>query len=123
MSTEDILPQYLRLELFGLNIKARESALGVRDIDPTIRRTLHRTEHTRTSGGPLETDIKHGLEGTTVVLAFLSDLVFAVGFGDTLERLVKSKFGKRATGEKETGGIGSSPVGETVLDAITGKFV
>lgn len=123
MSTEDILPQYVRLKLLGLNIEARESALGVRDKDPTIRRTLHRTEHTRTSRSSLKTNIKHGLEGATVILAAPSDLVFAVGLGDTLERFAKAELGERAAGEQETGGIGGSPVGETVLDTVAGEFV
>lgn len=123
MSTKDILPQNLRLKLFRLNIESREPALGVRDKDPAIRRTLHRTKHTRTSGRPLKTDIKHSFEGTAAVIVVLGHFVFTVGFSDTLEGLAEAELGERAAGEKETGSVGGSPVGETVLDAVAGEFV
>lgn len=123
MSAKDILPQNICLELFRLDIESREPAIGMGNKDPAIRRTLHRAKHTRASGRPLKTDIKHGLEWTTVILVGPGDLVFAVGFNDTLERVRETELGERAAGEEETGSVGSSPVGETVLDAVAGELV
>lgn len=123
MSAKDILPQNFRLELLRLNIESREPAFGVRDKDPAVRRTLHGTKHTRTSGRPLEADIEHGFERTTFVLVVPGNLVFTVGFSDALEGLAEAELGERAAGEKETGSVGSGPVGETVLDAVAGELV
>lgn len=124
MTAKDVLPQNLRLELLSLDIETREPALGVRDEDPAIRSTLHRTEHTRTSGSPLEANIEHSLEGTAIVLlAVLGQLVFTISLGDALERLVKAELGEGAAGKEETGSVGGSPVGETVLDPVAGELV
>lgn len=123
MSAKDILPQNLGLKLLRLDIESREPAFGVRDKDPAVRRTLHRTKHTRTSGRPLKADIEHGFERTAFVLVVPGNLVFAVGFGDALEGLAEAELGERAAGEEEAGGVGSGPVGETVLDAVAGELV
>lgn len=123
MSTKDILPQHLRLELLRLDIEAREPALRVGDEDATVRRALHRTKHPRAGGGPLQADIENGLERAAVVLAVLGDLVLAVGFRDALERVAEAELGEGATCEEEPGSVGSSPVGEAVLDAVAGELV
>lgn len=61
----DILPQHLGIQFLGLEIEARESALAMRDIQPTIASALHGTEGTGTSRGPVKPNIQVGLEGTS----------------------------------------------------------
>jgi hypothetical protein len=95
----------------------------VGDVDSTIAGTLHGTENTGTSGGPLKTDIENGLEGAAALLRLLGELVLTVGLGNTLEFLVQAELGESTAGEKETGSVGGGPVGETVLDAVAGELV
>ena len=74
----------------------------------------------------METDIKVGLEGTAHLalnLSSLGELELTVNLLDTLEGLVKLELSESAAGKKETGGVGSGPVGKTVLDAVAGKLV
>jgi hypothetical protein len=98
----------------------------VRDEQATIGTTFHGTKDTSTSRGTVKTNIQVGLERTTflaVNLGGLGHLVLSVNLLNTLEAVLKAELGKSSAGEEKTSGIGSSPVGETVLDAVPGKLV
>lgn len=126
VTAEDVLAESLGIELLALNVVTGESALGVGNVKTTIRSTLHGTKDTGTSGGTVETDIEEGLEGPallTINLSSLGELVLSVNLLNTSEGLVKLELGKSAAGQQKTSGVRSSPVGETVLDAVSGKLV
>jgi hypothetical protein len=126
VTAEDVLPQSVGIELLRLDVEAGETALRVGDEQTTVRSTLHGTEDTGTSGGTVQTDIKVGLEGAallTVDLDGLGQLELSIDLLNTGEVLIELQLGKRATSQKETSGVGSGPVGETVLDAVAGKLV
>jgi hypothetical protein len=98
----------------------------VRDEDTTVGSTLHGTEDTGTSGGTGKTNIEEGLEGAAGALIGLSSLgegELTIGFLNTSEVLVKSELLEGTAGKEETCGIGGSPVGQTVGDAITLELV
>jgi hypothetical protein len=46
-----------------------------------------------------------------------------IGLSETFVLVSKTELGEDTTGQKETSGIGSSPVGQTTLDTESGKFV
>lgn len=126
VATEDVAAESLGVELLGLNIVTGEAVLGVGDEDTTIGGTLHGTEDTGTGGGADKTNIKEGLEGTAgalVGLDGLSELVFTVSLLDTSELLVKAELLEGTAGKEETGGVGGSPVGQTLGDTIALELV
>jgi len=117
----DILLQGLGIELLGLHVVTRESVLRVRDEDTAVGSTLHGAEDTGTSGGAGQTNIKEGLEGAALLAILLSGLgegILSVSLLDTGEGLVEAELLENTAGDQKTGGVGSSPVGQTVVDTI-----
>ena len=126
VATEDVVAESLGVELLGLDVVTGKAALGVGDEDTTVGGTLHGGEDTGTSGGAVKTNIKESLEGaagTVIGLSGLSQSVLALRLLNTGELIGKAELGQGAAGEEETGGIGSSPVGKAVLDAIALQLV
>jgi hypothetical protein len=98
----------------------------VRDEDTTVGSTLHGTEDTGTSGGTGKTDIKESLEGAAGALVGLDGLgesVLTISLLNTGELLVNAELLEGTAGKEETGGVGGSPVGQTVGDAIALELV
>lgn len=126
VATEDVVAESLSVELLGLDVETGEAALGVGNEDTTVGGTLHGTEDTGTSGGTGKTDIKESLEGAAGALVGLSGLgegVLTIGLLDTGELLIQAELLEGTAGEEETGGVGGSPVGQTVGDAIALELV
>lgn len=126
VTTGDVLAEGLGVELLGLDVVSGETVLGVGDEDTTVGGTLHGTEDTGTGGGTDKTNVKEGLEGTAgalVGLDGLSELVLTVGFLDTSELLVKAELLEDTAGEEQTGGVGGSPVGQTLGETVALEFV
>ena len=122
----DVLAEGLGVELLGLDVESGETVLGVGDEDTTVGGTLHGTEDTGTSGGTDKTNIKEGLEGTAgtlVGLDGLSELVLTVGLLDTSELLGQAELGEDTAGEEQTGGVGGSPVGQTLGETVALELV
>jgi hypothetical protein len=122
----DVLAESLGIELLGLNVVTGETVLGVRDEETTVGGTLQGTEDTGTGGGTDKTDIEEDLEGAAGTLVGLSSLgqgVFTVSLLNTLEGVVELELLEETASEKETSGVGSGPVGQTVLDSIALQFV
>ena len=124
VSTEDVFLQHLRVQRLALRIIARESLLRVGNEDATIARSLKRTKDSRASRCALEANIQVCLEWPRSVL-----IVEGLSHGDLAGRLShtfifvrKTEFVKCSAGDEKAGSIGSSPVGETVVDAIAGEF-
>lgn len=121
VATEDVVSEGVSVELLGLHVVTGESLLAVGDEDTTVRGTLHGTKDTGTGGGALETDIEDDLEGaalTIVGLGGLGEGELTVSLLDTSEVLVEAELLEGAAGDEETGGVGSGPVGKTVLDTV-----
>lgn len=126
VATEDVVAESLSVELLGLDVETGEAALGVGDEDTTVGGTLHGTEDTGTSGGTGKTDIKESLEGAAGALVGLSSLgegVLTIGLLNTGELLIQAELLEGTAGKEETGGVGGSPVGQTVGDAIALELV
>lgn len=118
---EDVLAEGLSVELLGLNVETGETLLGVGDVKTTVGGTLHGGEDTGTSGGAGETDIEVDLEGAallTVDLGGLGQGELAISLLNTSERVLDAELGKGTAGDQETDGVGGSPVGKTVLNAV-----
>ena len=126
VTAEDVLLEGLGIELLGLHVEAGETVLGVGDEDTAVGGTLHGTEDTGTGGGAGKTDIKEALEGAALAivgLGGLGELVLTISLLNTLEGLVEAELLEDTAGEEETSGVGSSPVGETVLNAVGTELV
>lgn len=126
VATEDVLAQSLGVQLLGLHVVSRETLLGVRDVETTIRRTLHGTENTGTGGGPSKTNIEVRLEwaaGLAIDFGWLGDGELAVGLLNALESLVKLELAERAAGKQKTGAVGGGPVGQAVGDTVAFELV
>ena len=122
----DVLAESLSIELLGLNVVTGETVLGVRNEETTVGGTLQGTEDTGTGGGTDKTDIEEDLEGAAGTLVGLSSFgqgVFTVSLLNTLEGVVELELLEETASEKETGGVGSGPVGQTVLDSVALQFV
>jgi hypothetical protein len=126
MATVDVLAEGVGIELLGLNVETGETVLGVGDEDATVGGTLESTEDTGTSGGTGQTDIQVGLEGAALTIVGLGSLgqgVLSIGLLDTSEGLVNAELLEGTAGDQETGGVGGSPVGQAVLDAVGTQLV
>lgn len=124
VATDNVLLKDLGVEFLGLGVVTRESLLAVGDEDTTVRGTLHGTEDTGTSGSASETDIEVALEGTgLVVTEGLNELELTSGLNNTLVLVGKAKLGEGSSGNEETGSVTGGPVGETVLDAVSGELL
>lgn len=126
VATEDVAAESLGVELLSLNVETGEAVLGVGDEDTTVRGTLHGTENTGTGGGTDKTNVKEGLErtaGALVGLDGLGELVLTVSLLDTSELLVNTELLEGTAGKEKTGGVGGSPVGQTLGDTIALELV
>lgn len=126
VTADNVLAESLGIELLRLDIETGESVLGVRNEDATVGGTLHGTEDTGTSGGTGKTDIEEGLEGAALAIVGLGSLsqgVLAISLLNTGEVAVNSELLEGTAGDQQTGSIGSSPVGQAVLDAVGAELV
>lgn len=126
VATEDVATESLGIKLLGLDVEAREAVLGVGDEDTAIRSTLHGTEDTGTGRGTDKTNIEEGLEraaGAIIGLSGLGEGVLAIGLFDTSELLVKAELDQGTTGKQQASGVGGSPVGQTLGDAVALQLV
>jgi hypothetical protein len=113
----------LGIEFLGFGIETGESSLRVGDEDTSIGSTLHGTEDTGTSRGTGETDIEEALEGTGFTLDRLDEFEFSGRLSESLVLVSEAELGKSTTSAEKSGSVASRPVGETVLDTVTGEFV
>lgn len=121
VASEDVLAERLGVKLLGLDIVTREAVLGVGHVEATVGSTLHGAEDAGTSGGTGKTNIKEDLEGAALVtidLDGLGELVLAIRLLNTGEVLIDLELLQGTAGKEQTGSVGGSPVGKTVLDAI-----
>lgn len=126
VGTVDVVLEGLGVELLGLDVVTGETAVGVGDEDTTVGGTLHGSEDTVTGGGADKTNIEEGLEGAALAIIGLDGLGESVLTGsllDTLELLVKVELLEDTAGKEKTGGVGSSPVGKTLVNAVLGELV
>jgi hypothetical protein len=123
MNTIDVVTEEFIIVGLGLNVETRETVTVVGDKDTTIGSTLHGTENTSTSGGTSETDIEESLERTRSILSSFNQLNGTIGFSETFVLVSKTELGKSTTGKEETSSVSRSPVGQTTLNTVTGKFV
>jgi hypothetical protein len=123
VNTVDVVTEEFIIVGLGLDIETRETVTVVGDEDTTIGSTLHGTEDTSTSGGTSETDIEESLERTRSILSSFDQLNGTIGLSETFVLVSKTELGKSTTGKEETSSISRSPVGQTTLDTVTGKFV
>lgn len=124
VSSEDVFLQYLRVQRLIFRIIARESLVRVGDEDATIAGSLERTKDSRASRCALEASIQVCLEwaGGVLIVEGLSHAHLAGGFLHTFIFVREIEPGECSAGDEEAGSIGSSPVGETVIDAVAGEF-
>jgi hypothetical protein len=124
VATDNVLGEDLLVERLGLGVVTGETLLRVGNVHATVRGTLHGTEQTGTGRGAAETDIEVGLERAgLVVTEGLGDGESPIGLGNTLVLVGEAELGEGTAGGKETGSVGSSPVGKTVLDAVAGELL
>lgn len=127
VATVDVLAEGLGVKLLSLHVETGETVLGVGNEDATVRGALHGTEDTGTGGGADETDIEEGLEGAAALailtLSSLGQSVLAIGLLNTGELLLEAELLEGAAGDQQTGGVCSSPVGQTVLDTVGAELV
>lgn len=126
VTTEDVLAEGVGVELLALHVVSGESLFRVGNQDATVGGALHGTEYTGTSGGSGKTNIKEGLEGSSLAVIGLRSLgegELTIGLLDTDEVAVKAELLENTTGDQKTGGIGGSPVGEAVLNAVSLQLV
>jgi hypothetical protein len=123
VNTVDVVTEEFIIVGLGFDIETRETVTVVGNVETTIGSTLHGTKDTGTSGGTGKTNIEEGLEGTGTFFVGLDQLDGTIGLSETFVLVSKTKLGEDTTGQKETGSISGSPVGQTTLNTESGKFV
>jgi len=126
VTAADVLLESLGVELLGLDVVTGETVLGVGDEDTTVGSTLHGAEDTGTSGSAGKANIEEGLEGAALAVLGLSGLgesELTIGLLNTSEVLVHAELLEGTAGDEQTGSVGSSPVGKTVLNPVGLKLV
>lgn len=124
VATVDVLFQDFGVEFLGFNVETGESLLVVGNVDTTVRGTLDGTEDSVTGRRSLQTDIQERLEGSGfTVTEGLGQGHGSIGFSNTFVLVRQAELGQSSSGTEETGGVGGGPVGETVVDAESGKLL
>lgn len=126
VATEDVPAEGVGIEFLGFLVVAGESLLVVWDEETAVGGTLHGTKDTGTGRGSVETDVEEALEWAALLsvnLGGFGELVLTVRLFNTGEILVQVELLESTAGQEETGGVGSGPVGQTVLDSISLKLV
>lgn len=119
----DDLASLSSLGLGLLEVISGESLGVVGHENTSINSTLESSENSVSSGGSNETNIKEGLEGSSVLDPLFVDIkVLSISGFNTLVEIVHAQFGEQSSGEEETGGVGSSVVGETAVDSESSEL-
>lgn len=118
MSSINVLSQSVSIERFILGIISREPVVRVRDIQSTIGSTLERSEYAASSGRLPQSNIKEDFKWSPCFIDFLSKGMTAIRLNNTLILVRKTDFCQGPTSNKETGGISSRPILETVIDTV-----
>lgn len=88
----------------------------MRHIDSTVTGSLEGSEETGSDSGAVETDIKDGLEWSALIVRVLNVEELSVDFGLSLK--IDLELGVDATGEEESGGVGSGVSLKSNLDSV-----
>jgi len=114
----------LTLDLLNASFLITWESLGaVGHVDATVAGTLEHTEHSGTGGGWGKTDIKEGLEWSSVILDVLVNVeVFTINGFIGLVHVGETNLLKQSSGEEETSAVGSSVVGESGGDTEVLQF-
>ena len=126
VATKDVLAEGLSVELLGLDVVTREALLGVRNVETTVRSTLHGTEDTGTSGCADETNIEETLEWPalfTILIGSLGELELSISFLNTLESLVDTELLENTASDEKTSAVCGGPVGKAVGDTVSLELV
>lgn len=126
VTAKDVLAQSFGVELLALDIVARETLLAVRNVQATVRSTLHGAEHTRTGRRPRKANIEETLEGPPALaidLGLLGERELSIRLRDTLELVVDLELVQRTTRDQETGAVSGGPVGQAMADAVALELV
>lgn len=119
----DDLASLSSLGLGLLEVISGESLGVVGDKDASINSTLEGSEHSVSSGGSNETNIKECLEGSSVLDSLFVDIeVFSISGFNTLVEIVHAQFSEQSSGDEETSSVGSSVVGETAIDSESSEL-
>ena len=143
--THDVFPQSLAVELLSFHVVTRESVLRVGNEDTTVRSALEDTKDTGSGRSALKTSVEEALERSWSIFSLsLGQFELSLNLGNTLVLVGEAELGQRSSCDKETDGVGcklgqhdqsasrvkalgvrltGSPVGETVLDAVSGELM
>jgi len=122
MSAVDILSQCIRVERFTLRVISRKTILRVRNEEATIAGTLEGTKHSASCRRLAQSDIKVDFEGSSRIFNLFSERVTAIRLNNTFILVGKTDLGQSTTSNKESSGIRSRPILETVLDTVIGQL-
>lgn len=102
----NVVLERLGIELLGLGVVTRESVLGMRNEDSSVRSTLHRSEDTGTGRGTLESDVEEALERPGTILDRLGELESSIGLRLSLVLVGEAELGESAASDEKSGGVG-----------------
>lgn len=85
-----------------------EPVLGVRNEDSSVGGSLHGTEDSVSSRGPLESNIEEALErsGSVLLVELLSENKGTIGLGDSLVLVGEAELDKGSSSTEETSSVG-----------------
>lgn len=107
----------LSIQLLSFRVVTGESVLRVRNEDSSVRRSLHRSENSRSSRGSLQSNVEETLERSGSVLVCFSQLESSIRLGLSFVFVGESELGKCSSGDKESSGVGCNRVSSVCCSA------
>merc|ERR1719187_2545637 len=123
VDAHDVLAVDVGIQGGALGVVSGESLLGVGDVKAAISSSLHGAKDFGSSGGPGESNVETGTEGSWTVVDILDTEMGAVDVLVALVGAVQVELLEHTASQEQTGAVGGSVVSQTNLDAERGKFV
>merc|ERR1740123_1031813 len=119
----DVLAMHISVQGGTFGVVSGESLLGVGDVEAAISSSLHGAEDFGSGGGPGESYVKTGTEGSGSIIDILDTEVVAVDVSVAFVGAVQVELLEHTASKEQASAVGSGVVGQTHLNSESGKFV
>merc|ERR1719356_2327059 len=123
VDAEDVLTVNISVQFLALAVITWEPLLGVWNVHSSVNSSLQSSEDLGSGGGPGETNVKTGTEGSGSAILILDVEHGSVHVGVSLVDRVQLELLQGSSGQEKSSAVSSSVVGKTNLHSVPGQLV
>ena len=98
----------LSIQLLAFRVVTGESVLRVRNEDSSVRRSLHRSEYSRSSRGSLQSNVEETLERSGSLLVRFGQLESSIRLRLSFVFVGESELGESSSSDQQSSSVGCS---------------